>query len=102
MSDKEKISFEVISMLEVRFGQSTIIELSPTGGLVKFDNKICREVASIDYDEQVHDYQYTAKLCIELLESAASKVDHILKEGGGTYGDIIRNMSIDKTHIKRG
>lgn len=28
----------------------------------------------------------------ERLEEAAKKVDHILKEGGGTYGDAIREL----------
>ena len=31
------------------------------------------------------------KACAEQREIDAKKVDHILKEGGGTYGDAIRN-----------
>lgn len=65
------------------------------GTLGKFDVEACRRLANgFDPDARLDENKAIARLCIALLESAASKVDHILREGGGTYGDTIRGLSI--------
>lgn len=74
-------------------------EVSSSGKLIKFDNQLCRKIAD-NPDMNGGIVNGAAVLSIILLEKAAEQVDHILKEGGGTYGDLIRNLNIniDSTH----
>ena len=83
MSDKQ------IEGIKIKTGLDTDIyaEISADGELIKFDNKLCRELAE-------RDNSAVAVMCVVLLEKVASEVDHIRKEGGGTYGDFIRNLSV--------
>lgn len=62
--------------------------LAPDGTLVMLDNAALRHAA--------HSDAY-ARFVLAVLDTAAEKVDHILREkkqGGGTYGDAIRNLTI--------
>jgi len=70
--------------------------ISPDGKLEKFNNKICREVADEFDEDNTQTYLAFAKLCILLLEEAASIVDHINKQGGVSYGDLIRNLEVEE------
>lgn len=62
-------------------------EVSKDGRLVLLDNTIIRQ--------HTKDNPY-AIFILAILDAAAKEVDHILAEGGGTYGDKIRNLNIIK------
>lgn len=69
--------------------------VSKEGVLTSFDNVECRRMAQ-EYDPAHYtNGQAIAMLCIALLEQAAQQVDHILIEGGGTCGDLIRGLNVD-------
>lgn len=61
--------------------------LSKDGALLEFDSPTMRKVS---------DYDLHAKVTAAVLDEAAKQVDHILKEGGGTYGDAIRNLQVKR------
>lgn len=67
------------------------------GGLKLFDRSACLRLAA-EFDTGTRDESHAwAKACIALLDEAAKHVDFIQREGGGTYGDAIRNLNITET-----
>lgn len=62
-------------------------KFDPEGKLTYFDSELMRDFAHRSLD---------AAIVSGILEAAASKVDHIPCEGGGTYGDTIRNLTIEE------
>lgn len=63
-------------------------QLSPDGEIVLLDNTALRNAARSD--------PY-ARMVVSILDAAAKRVDHILRatnEGGGTYGDAIRELTV--------
>ena len=69
--------------------------VSKTGALTRFDGQTCRRLAEeFDPDARLDQNKAIARLCVALLEQAAMEVDHILREGGGTYGDAIRRLTL--------
>jgi hypothetical protein len=71
--------------------ENVLARISPSGDLVLFNNMEIRKVAK---EDPFSEGGMTARLCIALLDRVAREVDHIYKEGGGTYGDAIRNLNI--------
>lgn len=69
--------------------------VSREGALTSFDNAECRRMAQGYDPTTTAKGQAIATLCIALLEQAAQQVDHILIEGGGTCGDLIRGLNVD-------
>lgn len=67
--------------------------INKKGELVKFDAALCKQ--SLPQQGTMSDHNaLMANLVLLVLEASAKEVDHILKEGGGTYGDVIRNLKI--------
>lgn len=63
-------------------------QLSPDGALVLLDNAALRSAAQSDL---------YARMVVSILDAAAARVDHILRErrdGDGTFGDAIRGLTI--------
>jgi hypothetical protein len=64
--------------------------VSEEGKLIKFDSQFCHKLANSFEDQLTLDRNVAvARLCVALLDCAAAQVDHIYREGGGTYGDSI-------------
>jgi hypothetical protein len=84
------------SVLELSKCGKPFAVISSKGELEKFDNVLCREAAK-EFDEAglgvKEEYQCWAKLIVLILDVAGSEVDHIVKAGGGTQGDLIRAVS---------
>ena len=80
------------SSVFINNNERVFAKISDDGKLKKFNNKLCREIAAGVVTDSTDVCISIAKLCILLLEGAAREVDHIMKEGGGTHGDIIRNF----------
>lgn len=75
--------------------------VSPEGVLTRFDNQTCRRLATdFDPDAPLDQNKAIARLCVALLECAATEMDHILRAGGGTQGDIIRALTITTPNVK--
>lgn len=71
----------------------TFAVLSKDGKLIKFDNKLCREIAA-KFDPNNFDTIKTwAKLIVTILDAAGEEVSHIRKEGGGNQGDLIKGFN---------
>lgn len=62
------------------------------------------QIESLKASELAHRLLYERAIdriavLVEALEKSAQLVDHILKEGGGTYGDAIRHLAAVKGEI---
>jgi hypothetical protein len=74
--------------------------VSQTGALTRFDGQTCRRLAEeFDLDARLDQNKAIARLCVALLDEAAREVDHILREGGGTYGDAIRRLTLTTPNV---
>ncbi len=80
-------------MIQVSLSEKVIIEVSLEGSLLIFDNTVCRNLADKEVKDKMEMAQVIAKLCVLLLDEAASIVDHIPHENSGTYGDVIRKLN---------
>ena len=72
------------------------IIVNEDGELIQFDNELCRQLADGFDQGRRENYIFTAKFIISVLDEAAKEVDHILKAGGGTQGDLIREFDVKR------
>ena len=89
---------EKMPLLQLKDSEPSKILVSVTreGVLEVFDNKECRSIADMHNPDNHNDVTAVALVISTILDEAAKEVDHILMEGGGTYGDAIRNFSVNK------
>lgn len=78
----------------VCMGEEAWLIIDGQGVLIKFDNSAARRSAAIFDDSCDNHAAAIAKAIILVLDAAAAKVDHILREGGGTYGNAIREINL--------